>query len=184
MMKHMILSTAVLMGIAGTLPLSGCSTEPKGETAQSDLRTDAQNALNKAQAADPSLKQVLSSAAGYAVFPKVGKAAVGIGGAYGRGVLYEGGAWVGYCDMTQANFGIALGGQTFTQIIAFETPQALAKFKTGNFAFDAAATAVALKSGAGATAKYTDGVSVFVTNESGLMAAASLGGQKFSFTPK
>jgi hypothetical protein len=65
----------------------------------------------------------------------------------------------------------------------FSTPEALAKFKTGNFAFDAQATAVALKAGAGANAKYADGVAVFTMDEAGLMYEASIGGQKFSYQP-
>ena len=37
------------------------------------------------------MEKVLAEAAGYAVFPSVGKAAMGIGGAHGKGVLYEAG---------------------------------------------------------------------------------------------
>ena len=132
---------------------------------------------------DPSLATALQKAAGYAVFPSVGKGAVGVGGAYGKGVLYQNGVPVGYCDLTQASIGIALGGQTFTQIIAFENPDALNRFKSGQFAFDAKATAVALKSGAAANAKFENGVAVFIMSETGLMAEASVGGQKFSYQP-
>jgi lipid-binding SYLF domain-containing protein len=138
----------------------------------------------KAQRNDSTLSPVLRDASGYAVFPKVGKGAVGIGGAYGKGVLYEGGAITGYCDLSQASIGLQLGGQAYTEIIAFETPGALARFKTGNFAFGAQATAVALKSGAGANAKYADGVAVFTMNEAGLMYEAAIGGQKFSYQAK
>jgi lipid-binding SYLF domain-containing protein len=118
------------------------------------------------------------------VFPTVGKGAVGVGGAYGRGVLYEGGVVTGYCDLTQGSIGLQLGGQAYSQIIAFSTAEALTLFKTGNFAFDAQATAVALKSGAGANAKYSNGVAVFTMDESGLMFEASIGGQKFSYEAK
>jgi hypothetical protein len=48
---------------------------------------------------------------------------------------------------------LALGGQAYSEIIFFETPANVDKFKSGNFAFSAQATAVALKSGAGANAK-------------------------------
>ncbi len=43
---------------------------------------------------------------------------------------------------------------------------------------------MALKSGAGANAKYDNGVAVFTFGESGLMYEASIGGQKFSVQPK
>jgi lipid-binding SYLF domain-containing protein len=127
---------------------------------------------------------ILTAADSYAVFPTVGKAAVAIGGAYGKGVLYQHGKFVGYCDMTQASIGFALGGQAYTEIIVFKTPEALTRFKSGNFAFSAQATAVAVRAGAGANAKYDDGVAVFTMNEAGLMGEASVGGQKFSYVPK
>jgi lipid-binding SYLF domain-containing protein len=140
--------------------------------------------LAKAQANDPTLAKVLNEAHGYAVFPSIGKGAIGIGGACGRGVLYENGKAVGYCDMKQASIGLQLGGQTYAEIIAFTTKEALDSFKTGNFAFDAQATAVALKSGASANAKYSNGVAVFTMDEAGLMYEASVGGQKFNYQAK
>src|SRR5262252_2767912 len=58
---------------------------------------------------------------GYAVFPTVGKGAVGIGGAYGAGRVYAKGAYVGDTSVTQLSVGFALGGETYRQIIFFET---------------------------------------------------------------
>jgi lipid-binding SYLF domain-containing protein len=161
--------------------IPGCSTAPRSEEGRSDIRAEADATLAKARTNDPSLGTLLSGARGYAVFPTVGKGAIGIGGAYGKGVLYEAGAFAGYCDLTQASIGFQLGGQAYSEIIAFGTEEALTKFKTGNFAFSAQATAVALKSGAGANAKYSDGVAVFTMGEAGLMYEASVGGQKFSY---
>ena len=116
-----------------------------------------------------------------AVFPKVTKGAVGVGGAYGKGVLYEDGRAVGYCDLSQATVGAQLGGQTYTEIICFQDRESLKKFKDGKFAFDAQASAVAVDAGASKNAAYRDGVAVYTTNEAGLMAEASIGGQKFSY---
>lgn len=55
------------------------------------------------------------------------------------------------------------------------------QFKSSDFAFDAQASAVALKSGAAANAKYTAGVAIFTMDDAGLMYEASIGGQKFNF---
>ena len=173
-----IFSTA---GLIVSLAVGGCATAPPTEEGKADIRAEAVAALAKAQNNDPTLTPILHDAKGYAVFPTVGKGAIGIGGAYGKGVLYEGGSFLGYCDLTQASIGFQLGGQAYTEIITFGTPEALTLFKTGNFAFDAQATAVALKSGAGANAKYSNGVAVFTMDEAGLMYEASIGGQKFSF---
>ncbi len=127
---------------------------------------------------------MLGGSPGYAVFPRIGKGAIGIGGAYGKGVLYEGGRIVGYCDLTQATIGIQLGGQTYAEIIVFETPNAVRVFKNNRFQLGAQASAVALMSGVGANAKYTNGVAVFTMAESGLMYEASIGGQKFDYQPR
>jgi len=168
-------------GAAGLLALSACSTAPRSAEGRTDIRNEAASSVSTAQRNDPTLALLLREAPGHAVFPTVGKGAIGIGGAYGKGVLYEGGAVVGYCDLTQASIGFQLGGQSYSEIIVFSTKEALSSFKSGNFTFDAQATAVALKSGAGANAKYSNGVAVFTMNEAGLMYEASIGGQKFSY---
>ena len=174
----------VLAGTVVAFTLGACATAPVSVEGKADIERDAATALAQARATDPTLGTVFDSAAGYAVFPKVGKAAAGVGGAYGRGVLYERGRIVGYCDLTQATVGMQLGGQTYTQIIAFENQRAVDSFKQGNLTFAAQATAVALKSGVGRNAKYQDGVAVFTMDESGLMGEAAVGGQKFSYEPK
>ncbi|MBY0111645.1 MAG: lipid-binding SYLF domain-containing protein [Phycisphaerales bacterium] len=163
--------------------MSGCTTAPRTEEGRSDIRSQALTTVAKAQGQDSTLANALNNSTGYAVFPTVGKGAVGIGAAYGKGVLFEHGVAMGYCDLTQASIGLQLGGQGYSEIIVFSTPESLAKFKTGNFAFDAQATAVALKAGAGANAKYADGVAVSTMDEAGLMYEASIGGQKFSYQP-
>jgi lipid-binding SYLF domain-containing protein len=176
-MRSKFIASSLLVALA----VSACATAPKSDEGKTDLRSKASTALTKAQSDDPTLKSVVHDATAYAVFPTVGKGAAGVGGAYGKGVVYEGGSVTGYCDMTQASIGLQLGGQTYTEIVCFETPEALAHFKSGNFAFDAQATAVAVKSGAGTNAKYANGVAVFTRNEEGLMGEASVGGQKFSY---
>lgn len=118
----MLKSTLLIAFLTVTLGLPACSTAPSTSEGKVDIRQEADEALAKAKANDPSLARFLDSAVGYAVFPKVGKGAVGVGGAYGRGVLYEAGRPIGYCDLSQGSIGLQLGGQRYTEIIAFETP--------------------------------------------------------------
>ena len=181
---HTMRSSLVATGLIAMLASGACSTAPKSAEGKADIRSEAAAALSNAKRNDPTLYPVLRDATGYAVFPTVSKGAAGIGGAYGRGVVYEGGAFVGYCDLSQGSIGLQLGGQAYTEIISFETSEALANFKSGNFAFDAQATAVALKSGSGANASYSNGVAVFTMDERGLMYEASIGGQNFSYQAK
>ena len=141
---------------------------------------------------------------GYAVFPTIGKGGIGIGAAHGNGRVYAKGKHVGDASMTQITVGAQLGGQAYSQVVFFEDKRAFDEFTSGNFEFGAQATAVAITAGAtaqagsaGATAsasagqrdaktsgEYHKGMAVFIVVKGGLMYEASVGGQKFSYTPK
>ena len=148
--------------------------------------------------------QFFKTAYGYAVFPTIGKGGVGIGGAHGKGRVYQGGKHVGDTSMTQLTAGLQLGAQAFSQIIFFEDKRSFDEFTSGNFEFGAQASAVAITAGASATAgstgtsagasagkhdastvgQYRKGMAVFTVAKGGLMYEATLGGQKFKYTPK
>lgn len=151
--------------------------------ARADDVKDAQETVALFKKADPTLSRFFEGAVGWAVFPTVGKGAIGIGGAHGSGVLFERGKAVGTCALTQVTIGFQLGGQAYSEIIFFEIERTLADFKKGSFALAAQVSAVAAAEGASANAKYQQGVAVFTMSKGGLMAEASVGGQKFSFEP-
>ena len=177
-MKTRLFSLALLMVAAA---LVGCSTTYKTEAKRDNLIDQSDAMVNRIHQEDPSSPGFLNNSAGYAVFPHVGKGALLAGAAYGKGVLYERGQVVGYCDIKQATVGAQAGGQEFAEVIAFEDPAALNKFKQGDLAFTANVSVVAVKSGAAQAAKYRDGVVVFVRPDKGLMAEAAVGGQAFSY---
>jgi lipid-binding SYLF domain-containing protein len=172
---------AALLCMATVPAFVGCSTAPTSESARDQLVTDARATVDRMTAQDSGLKDFLAKSYGYAVFPSVGKGGVGVGGAYGRGVAFEQGNMIGYCDLSQASIGFQLGGQEYSELIAFENKAALDRFTGGKLEFAAQASAVALKAGASANANYRDGVAVFTAGETGLMYEASIGGQKFTF---
>ena len=178
---HALKSAFITTTLLGLLAATSCSTAPATPQGKTDLRGTSADSLSQAEQNDPSLQQLIQNSAGYAVFPSIGKGAIGVGGAYGKGDLYQNGVVIGYCDMSQGTIGVQLGGQAYTEILIFQTPDAVQSFKSGNFTFDAQATAVAVKSGAGANAKFANGVAVFTMDEAGLMYEASIGGQKFSY---
>jgi len=144
---------------------------------------EAQEAIEVFKKADQGISKFLAAAAGYAVFPTVGKGAIGVGGAHGSGVLFEKGNPIGKASLTQVTVGLQLGGQSYSEIIFFQTAAALTDFKKGSFALAAEASAVALAAGASANAKYQNGVAVFTVAKGGLMYEASVGGQKFKYEP-
>ncbi|SIQ35415.1 lipid-binding SYLF domain-containing protein [Maribacter ulvicola] len=144
---------------------------------------DADKAKEKLKTMEVGLGHFFNNSAGYVIFPNVGKGGFIIGGASGNGVVYENGTKVGMADLKKLSVGLQAGGQAITEVIFFETPDDLAEFKDGDFEFSAEASAVALKSGISVNAKYRDGVAVFALPKAGLMADASVGGQKFDYKP-
>ena len=160
--------------------LAACLAMPIGARADATL-TEADDAISALRKADPGLKTFLDRAAGYAVFPSVGKGGLVVGGAGGSGIVFEKGKAVGKTKLSQVTIGAQVGGQAYYEIIYFETAESLAAFKKGEWTMAAQVSAVALKAGASANASYKDGVAVFTLTKGGVMAEASVGGQKFSY---
>lgn len=133
---------------------------------------------------DPGLKKFFDTAQGYAIFPTVGKGGFGIGAARGKGLVYERGKRVGMVKLTQITIGAQLGGQTYSEVVFLENKETMESFKGDDFALSAQASATAAAAGASANAKYKLGVAVFTLAKGGLMYEASVGGQKFEFTPR
>ncbi len=163
------------------LAFSACATAPKSKEDRQELSNDAHAALTKMISKDPSLNGLLAQSAGYAVFPEIGKGGFIVGGAYGRGILYERGRATGYVELNQGSLGAQIGAQTFTELIIFKDRWNVEKLNGGDFSMGGNASAVILRSGAGAATNFVDGVAVIVEPRGGAMAALSLSGQKINF---
>ena len=145
---------------------------------------EVKTALAEFERTNAKITPFIQGAHGYAVFPSVGKGAIGIGGAHGSGLVYEKGKLIGKTSLSQVTIGFQLGGQAYRELICFQTKDALDKFKGGNYEFDAQAGAVAVTAGVSVDAAYEHGVAIFTMAKGGLMYEASVGGQKFTFEPK
>ena len=144
---------------------------------------DVPPVIAKFKEKDPGIAKVFEEAVGYAVFPTVGKGAIGVGGARGKGWVYQHGGLIGRSTLTQVSIGFQFGGQAYSEVVFFKTQKALDGFKTGHLKLDAQASAVALTARASGDLPYRDGVAIVTMAKGGLMYEASVGGQKFSFTP-
>jgi lipid-binding SYLF domain-containing protein len=147
------------------------------------LKDDVQIAVETFKATDSSMKKLFDSAAGYVVFPNVGKGGFILGGAHGNGLVFEKGQQIGRASLTQVTVGAQVGGQEYSEVIFFETQVALDRFKKSNLEMSAQLSAVAAAEGVSKDAKYVNGVAVFTLAKTGLMAEASVGGQKLKFHP-
>ena len=137
----------------------------------------------------------------YAVFPSVGEGGFIVGAALGKGHVYVHRHLVGDTVMKQVSAGFQAGGKVYSQIIFFKDRRALEEFESGNFEFSAGASAVAITASAGASAAtngssasasltdedaensghWNNGMAVFTVAKGGLMYAAIIAGQKFTY---
>jgi len=178
MKKNRMVMLAVFAFATVFLPRSLKAQEDKDQ-----LIKDSKEVRTAFIKADESMKSRFNNAYGYVIFPDIGKGAVVVGGAGGRGAVFEKGKTTGTAKMVQVTVGAQAGGQAYREVIFFENKAALDRFKDNKFEFSGQVSAVAVKAGASATAKYREGVAVFTQEKGGLMVEASVGGQKFTYKP-
>jgi lipid-binding SYLF domain-containing protein len=186
---------ALLPALAASVALAGFAAAPTPARAD-DYADTVQLFKNAGQSGT-----FFNKAHGYAVFPTIGKGALGIGGARGKGRVYVQGRHVGDTTLTQVSIGFQAGGQAFSQIVFFEDERAFREFSSGQFGFGAGVSAVAITAAASASAtttgatagvsggkkdattsgEYYRGMAVFTIAKGGLMYEAALAGQKFSY---
>lgn len=153
------------------------------KVSEEDLVTDARQEKAMIEREHPLMSDYFDSAAGYAIFPNVGKGAYIIGGASGNGVVYDNGMVVGYANLKQVDIGLQLGGKAFVEVLYFETQAALERFKKGGFELSANASAVILDQGFSGDLEFRDGVAIVTVPKGGAMAGISVGGQRFEYIP-
>ena len=176
-MLKMSCMTRALTLIAGLMLVAGCVSTPSDDR----MLRESRAVLEQFVAQDPGLRDWVNNAHGYVVFPEIAKGGFWVGGGFGRGVVFERGEPIGRATTSQATIGAQIGAQTYSQVIFFRDQAALRTFQRGNLEFSAQATAVAATAGASATTSYERGVAVFNMTRGGLMAEASVGGQRFTY---
>jgi len=147
------------------------------------LQNEVKASLAEFAKSNPKVEAHLHTAYAFAFFPKITKGGLGIGGAGGKGLVFDDKTVIGESKLAQATFGLQAGGQQYMEIILFEDQPALERFTAGKVKFSGQASAVALKDGASADMDYQDGVAIFTKTIGGLMAEASVGGQSFKYKP-
>ncbi|HEY4178042.1 MAG TPA: lipid-binding SYLF domain-containing protein [Kofleriaceae bacterium] len=174
-----LLHTCLALALAA--PVAACATAPTTVAERDDLKARSDGALDAMIAKDPGLDTLTRDSYGYVVFPRIGKGGAIVGAAYGRGVMYIHDKYAGYVEVNQGSIGAQLGGQTFAELIVLRDRFAAEQIRTGQFSIGANISAVAIKTGAAASTRFTDGVAVFVNPHGGLMAELSVSGQKLNF---
>ena len=176
---HAMVVAVLIIGL-----MAGCSTGSVTKDERDALLKSAQASRQEWNEIDPQFEAFAKKGYGYAFFPEITKGGLLVGGAHGRGVVYEKGQHIGYADLTQMSAGLQAGLQDYSELIVFENQAAMDKFKRNEIDFGANASAVYTNKGAAASAQFVDGVAVFVRPIRGAMAEASVSGQQVTYLSK
>lgn len=182
LLHHTMVAALLVVALTPTFTTRAAAGTKKQEEAKK-LETESQQAILNFKTADPTMTNFFAKAAGYVILPGVGEGGFILGGARGKGLVFENGKVVGNATMSEVSIGAQVGGGSYAEVIFFETAEGLKSFKGSKWEMSAKAKANVAASGAAANAKYELGIAVFTLPKSGAMVAAAVGGQKFKFEP-
>ncbi len=113
--------------------LAACATQTESEKGveRSTLVQQARASLTELYGLRQVAKTLSTDAQGVLVFPSIVSASLVVGGQTGDGVLFVDNQPVAYYDVSGLSFGFQAGGQAYSQVLMFMTPEALAKFRDG-----------------------------------------------------
>ena len=169
-----------LTGVVAALLFSHAGLAASAEKIDREANKALQAFGEEVDGAEVFLKQ----AAGYLIFPKVYKAGIGVGAETGEGALRVGGRTVAYYRTTAGSFGLQLGAQAKSVVIAFMMADSLKKFQNASgwkVGVDGSVALIDL--GAGKTIdsdNIKDPVVGFIFGSKGLMYNLTLEGTKFT----
>lgn len=173
---RIVAALLLVIGLTG-----GCSTAPPSQDGKDELVRQARAALREWDRDFPGLEGFARRGYGYAMFPTVAKGGLGVGAAYGRGVVYEQDEHIGYADLSHLSLGLQAGGQAYQVLLAFDNQGALDRFTRGRLDFSADSSLVFLEAGYVINVGFIEGVTVFSRPIGGAMGEAAMGGQRFTF---
>jgi lipid-binding SYLF domain-containing protein len=109
-----------VMKLMGSLLIATALSLPGVVSAQNSkdqkIISDAEEAKAEFISKDGLLQNLFANSYGYVIFPNVGKGAIGVGGAAGNGIVYQGGSMIGKAKMKQVSVGFQFGGQAYREI--------------------------------------------------------------------
>ena len=170
--------------IATTMAVGMALAAPASAETAAEINAGVEAARDKCAAEVAGCETAAEKARGMLVFPEVTKGAIGIGGSYGEGALVVDDKPAGYYSTAAASIGLQLGGETYSQIIMFMTPEALANFQNSS-GWEVGANAKVAMIDQGKAADINSVIAespvvAFVFGQQGLMGDLSVEGAKIT----
>jgi lipid-binding SYLF domain-containing protein len=156
-------------------------TDGQSTAKNKKMIADSRKAIKTFKVTDATMIRLFDNSYAYVVFPNVGKGGLGIGGAFGNGIVFQKNKIVGSAKLSQVSIGFQAGGQGYREVIFFEKKNNFDEFKENNLKLSAQASAVIAAAGASANVNYANGILIFAQPKGGLMYEISIGGQTFNY---
>lgn len=177
MFRRNLLTGALILAVLSSGP--GFAQDKQLEKQKADMRTHADEALQKLFKQVEGSKQLYDKAAGYAVIG-VTKAGFVVSGSGGSGVAVDKATkQTTYMKMGSAGAGLSFGAEIFDMVFLFQTKDRFEDFVSGGWDSAAAAKATAGTDSAGVASDFFDGQIIYTLSDKGLMASADVSGTKF-----
>jgi lipid-binding SYLF domain-containing protein len=178
--KAILLATS--LATAALVPLTAPTSANAASAA--DLNRDADQALQQLYGKNPSAELLAKHAKAILVFPKVIKAGLVFGGAFGEGELKQGDKVDGYYNSVTASWGLQAGAQSYGYALFLMSKKALDYVhRTKGWEIGAGPTVVVVNEGVArnlSSSTLKDDAYAFIFDQQGLMAGVNIEGTKIS----
>lgn len=177
------------MGVVGLTTLSassimgGCAAKQFDQAKIAEMQQQSEERISAMRETEPYFAGALDNSIAHAVFPKIGTGAFFLGFGIGSGLLFENGEVTGTVRNTQISNGYQIGLTQEYQVVLFHSPEALADFKDGDFAWANRGNAVAGKAGVGWIEDMHGGADEYNKQDKGLMAGIAGALNFYKFRP-
>jgi len=172
---------ALVASLAVTIAVTGAASS---SPTSSDLDRDAKQALEKLYRSEELAERLGRDAKGILVFPEIVKAALVVGGSYGKGVLLRKGKVNRYYNSVAGSWGLQAGAQSYGYALFLMNDKALNYLdRSDGWEIGVGPTVVIVDKGVAknlSTTTLKDDAYAFIFDQQGLMAGIALEGSKIS----
>lgn len=182
-MRNLITATLVC-AFAVAAHAADSKADNKKEEKQKEIRTMAQDTLQRLYKAEPKAKTAVEGAAGYAVFSNLGVKILFAGSGNGRGMAVDNKSKKEtFMKMLEVQAGLGMGVKKFRVVFVFDNEKVLNSFVNSGWQFGGQATAAATTGKEGGAmagaASVSDGVWMYQLTDKGLALEISAKSTKY-----